>query len=175
MNRKRFTRGNGRLDAQTLNAMMDAAVSHEEAPEAFSATSFNGPYLGVIQSSTVITADQKWSYDINFYAPQYFEDTVAVKDLADGDTSSTCWQDMGMGTDGDAVALNLSELNNSATDIMGIDPTNIPAGFALQPVPNGTFVWCWTAYTPWEDGVTKPGASGFLVLFEFTNQLDGTC
>ena len=179
MNRKHFTRGNGRLDAGTLNGMMSAALGWSEQADEFTPPAWQGPHLAIIKGNEVITEDLKWKYELEFITPgttTWTNDEGEVKTLADGDPLSTCWDYVGMGTDeGVYSALNTVEIGNTDTNIMGVDPTNLPEGFKLQPVPTGAFVWCLVGFTPYtEDGV-NPGDNGDLILFQYANTFDGAC
>ncbi len=175
MIKKHFTAGVGRLDAETLNSMVNAAENAAVLPETFQPMGFNGPYLGIIKGNEEIVAERKWKYEIEFIMPAATADDALSKTLADADMLSTCWNFLGLGTDNTKDSLNISELNNSDTEIMGVQVSNLPAGFTLQPVPTNTFVWCWTAQTPVVTDGTNVGEQGYLILFEYTNQFDGSC
>ena len=180
MNQKQFGKGIGRMDADFLNDVQDT-INRTAPTDAFSPQAWRGPYLAVIKSNEVIEDDLKWRYELEFITPaattwETDDNPPVVKTLPDADMLSDCWNYIGLGTgEGIATALNITELGNSSNNIMGIDPSNLPAGFLLQPVPTGAFVWCQVGTTPYTEGGTNVGDEGDLILFTYTNQFDGSC
>jgi len=68
----------------------------------------------------------------------------------------------------DAPALSVSELSNDAVSRFsyGVDPSNLPTGFAAVQIPVGTYVLC----------VPHAAADGeFIYLIVNTQAIDGTC
>jgi hypothetical protein len=191
MDRKYFSKGTGRLDAQTLNDMNRAAWQVNQAPAPQNLPVWQGPYMAIVnlQSGTeaqelawsdydpidpVPTQDVpiKWGYNFTVVAPVTSEDAGGLKLQ---DANSLCYETMGQKST-DAVALNLVELNNSSTSLMGVDPDNLPEGFALQPVPVDTHVMLWLAQIAHVEGdTTLPGNQGWVAYFSYPNQFDGVC
>ncbi len=180
MQRKQFGKGIGRMDAEFINELQNT-IDRTTPTDPFNAQAWQGPYLAVIKGHEVIEDDLKWKYELEFITPaattwENEDDPPVVKTLADGDLLSECWNYLGLGTgEGVYAALNITEIANSSTNVMGIDPSNLPAGFTLQPVPTGAFVWCRVGTTPYTEGGTDVGDAGDLILFEYTNQFDGSC
>ena len=184
MDRKYFTKGTGRLDAQTLNQMNKAAWEVNQAPAPQDIPVWQGPYMAIVNLQSGTAAQElawiddptnlipiKWGYNFAVVAP-----TTSEKDgLKLQDANSLCYETMGQKST-DAVALNLVELNNSATSLMGVDPDNLPEGFALQPVPVDTHVMLWLAQIAYVEGdTTLPGNQGWVAYFTYPNQFDGEC
>ena len=67
-------------------------------------------------------------------------------------------------------ALNMAELKNTGTEIMGIPANQIPSGFSLAAIPDDTVVMAWvSAAVEDENGI------GHLCLFYAMNQFTGSC
>jgi len=185
MERKYFSKGTGRLDAQTLNDMNRAAWEVNQAPAPQNLPTWQGPYMAVVNLQSGIDPQElafkddptnlipiKWGYTFVVVAPVTSEDTGGLKLQ---DANSPCYETMGPHST-DAVALNLVELNNSATSLMGVDPANLPDGYALQPVPQDTHVMLWLAQIAYVEGdTTLPGNQGWVAYFTYPNQFDGVC
>ena len=62
-------------------------------------------------------------------------------------------------------AFNLAELNNTATVASGLTVANIPGGFTLQPVANGTLVWATMRYDE----------NGLICIFNLAGEFFGAC
>ena len=187
--KKHFNQGIGRLDADQLNMMAQAGYAHAEQSFAPVLTSaLQGPFLAIVnppsgidpqvlaESEDTVPVPFKWGYDFIMVDPEVSK----VTDI-NGDESflyesnSLCYRSTGR--EGNAsVALNLNELNNSALVQMGVDVSNLPEGFALQPVPGTTTTLVWVAPMPFEEGdTTTPGNQGFVAYFTYPNQFDGDC
>lgn len=67
-------------------------------------------------------------------------------------------------------ALNLAELRNTGTEIMGISTSQIPSGFSLEAVPDETIVMAWLAPAVEDENGIKN-----LCVFYAMNQYSGTC
>lgn len=180
MQKKQFGRGIGRMDSEFINEIQNT-IDRTTPTDPFNAQTWQGPYLAVIKGSEEIEADLKWKYELEFIIPaatswENGDDPPVVKTLPDADMLSECWNYLGLGTGEDVYsALNITELANKSSNIMGIDPANLPAGFKLQPVPIGAFVWCRVGTTPYTEGGTNVGDNGDLILFNYNNQFDGSC
>ena len=66
--------------------------------------------------------------------------------------------------------LNLAELNNTHLEIMGVQRSQIPSGFTLDPIDNGSFVMAWIAPAASDDNDIEN-----LCVFYAMNQYSGTC
>ena len=177
MERKRFSHGHGRLDAQTLNEINRATDTVNNTPMPPVEAAWQGPYMALINppngvAKQVLETNSagdpiKWGYD-----------WIALSPLAPGElenANSPSYQSLG--PEGNAAtALNLAELNNNETTIMGVEVGNLPAGVKLQPVPGSTHVMIWVAPSVYVDGdTTTPGNQGFVAYFYYCNQFDGEC
>lgn len=182
MERKRFTHGTGRLDAQQLNLMAEAAWQAENTPDPMNMPALRGPFMGIINPPSgtapqVLENDNngnpiQWGYAVAFVSPEWATapDGGVLKDANSGAYRST-----GFSVE-DAVALNMVEMNNSSLNIMNVQTSNLPAGFTLQPVPTSTHALVWLAPMEFDaTDTTTPGMQGFVAYFSYTNQFDGDC
>lgn len=189
MKQVKFTHGNGRLDAQQLNMMTDAAYAHAQQSQApVVSSALDGPYLALInppggidaqvlaESEDTVPIPFKWGYDFIMVDPL----KPVHKDVNDEESflyesNSLCYQSTGREANA-SVALNLNELNNSALIQMGVPTSHLPDGFTLQPVPGTTTALVWLSPMPFEEGdTTTPGKQGFVAYFSYPNQFDGEC
>ena len=179
---KRFETGMGRVHGQDLTNIYQAVSEFTPDVSVPPAEGYGVPRLAVITSSTLMEQeggyDIQWRYALEFVSPQRPRKTVdgVQHKIYETPTGNPCWQDSGFGTDGNDVAINLTEIGNSATSIMGVDPTNLPTGFQLQPVPTGAVVMAYSIPMDYlRDNTTQPGYQGSLIFFTYTNQFDGSC
>ena len=126
MERKRFTHGTGRLDAQQLNLMAEAAWQAENTPDPMNMPALRGPFMGIINPPSgtapqVLENDNngnpvQWGYAVAFVSPEWATapDGGVLKDANSGAYRST-----GFSVE-DAVALNMVEMNNSSLNIMNV-------------------------------------------------------
>jgi hypothetical protein len=83
--------------------------------------------LGEIESSTAITGTYaRWEYTVQ---PVRFANTSYLASLDFVDIGGTL------------SAINVAEFANTASNISGVDPDNLPTGFAAKPCKG--FVICW--------------------------------
>ena len=183
MERKRFTSGTGRLDAQTLNLMAQAGYAYADQISSVPIPALDGPYLAIInppsgtpKQELAFLADGvtpiKWAYDYVVVSPEWSERNGEYLWEANSDS----WKTQGTGAGSVPSALNLCEINNTTTSLMGVDVSNIPDGYQLQPVPGTTHVMLWIASTPRKTGdVSAIGGEGSVAFFTYPNQFDGSC
>lgn len=96
----------------------------------------------------------RWLYDLV---------GVQINDIRDPST----WSEPGsIETEGN-YAINMIEAPNTDTVALGVTLSELPAGFSLQPIPDGTLVWAYFASDSEEPG--------FQCVFSATNQFDGSC
>lgn len=187
MFRKVFSTGSGRLDAQTLNEMAQAGYAHAEHPNVIPVPPLDGPYMALINPpngddkveiawlDTEKTQPIKWAYDWLIVSPEY---TLKDGDETLAQANSSCYVSQFIDGGTQPSALNLCELNNSDSSLMGVNPNNLPEGFSLQPVPQSThaMVWLYTMpYDPDTQDPIIPGDKGVIAYFTFNNQFDGEC
>ena len=186
MQHKQF-KGSGRLDAPTLNAMAQAGYAYAEQANTLPMPGMQGPFMVLINppsgsdkvelawlDETTKEIPIKWAYDYVFVSPEYVE--------RDGeylyDVNSKAWQSQGTYASTPS-ALNLAELNNSNISLMGVDPSNLPEGIELQPVPASTYAMVWLFQTPYnppaEGQANIVGDEGVVAFFSYGNQFDGEC
>jgi len=189
MIRKTFTHGIGRLDADTLNDMNNAAMVNAAQAEAFNAPAWTGPYMAIINPPSGIDVQElawrddpdntkpiKWGYDFIVVSPE----ASVVEDINGDETflyDANALNYLSSGFEGDAaVALNLCELNNNSTSAMGVSYSNLPEGIELQPVPVSTHAMLWLCPMEYEaSDTTTPGKQGWVAYFTYPNQFDGDC
>ena len=182
----RFTTGTGRLSADMLNGWQETSNTVNQMALTYQSPGWEGPVLMKVLNSVDMMkrgpetdpgtpgtpgADPPYS---DYVAPTYGPDVAAVNrwqyDLQevsiDVITNPETWGTMTRATDGD-YAINLTEVPNSDTHCMGVDLANLPAGFELQPIPDGAIVWAYFNILA-ED-------PGFMCVFSSTNQFDGVC
>jgi len=175
---KRFNTGMGRVHGQDLTNIYQAVSEFAPDVSVPPAEGYGVPRLAVVTASTLLEEaggyELKWRYALKFISPTYA--TKDVWSVYDPVTLNECWQDSGFDTGGNDVAINLTEIGNSATNIMGVDPTNLPDDYQLQAVPDGAVVMAYSIPMTYEkDNTTEPGKQGSLVFFTYTNQFDGSC
>ncbi len=187
MERKQFTNGSGRLDAQTINMMAQAGYAHAQQASIIPQEKLDGPYMALINPPSgddkvelawldaEKTKPIKWAYDWIILSPEY---TLANTDETLAEANSSCYMSTGITGGSQPSALNLCELNNSADSLMGVDPDNLPEGFELQPVPASTHAMVWLYATPYDSETQDPiipGDKGVVAYFSYPNQFDGGC
>lgn len=178
MNRKWFTHGIGRLDAQTINDMNAASWTVNQASLPFPTPAWQGPYMAVINPPSGDDPQElefkddgvtpiKWGYDWVIVSPNGTDDLMTA--------NSSSYQSLGAAAAG-ATALNLCELNNTDQQAMGVQFSNVPEGIELQPVPGLTHVMLWIAVSEFDSAdTTTPGKQGYVAYFTYPNQFDGEC
>lgn len=176
MEQKRYSLGIGRLDAQQLNDISRMAYQQMQQAPAWAPAAWMGPYMAIINPPSGTAAQvlaggatpYKWGYDFVIVDP------TDNADLATANSAS--YTSLGTGAGDSPTALNLYELNNSATVQMGVQVSNLPSGITLQPVPSTTHVMLWLAPMPYVDeNSTTPGEPGWVAYFHYPNQFDGEC
>lgn len=156
---KKFSQGMGRLTPDVMNNWQDTARAVEQMSTPFSKNAWEGPYLMTVMGSTEMLDENdviipnRWRYDLN---------EVSIDDVTDTDS----WSRQNRTTDGE-YAINLFEANNTASTVMNVDVANLPSGFSLQPVDTGAYVWAFFN--------VSSAPEGFVCIFTYTNQFDGSC
>lgn len=182
MEKKVFVQGFGRLTADQLNMMLESAIDFKTNNPPFKAPSWYGPYLAIINPPSGVAPQElatdsngdayKWGYDFVIISPEFNE--------KDGEylfeANSQCYMSTGEGAGDSPTALNLCEINNSEAVQMGVQTNNLQGTFKLQPVPDITHTFIWLCPMPYVDETsTNVGETGWLALFSYPNQFDGTC
>tara|TARA_R110000824_G_scaffold342528_1_gene528936 strand:- start:935 stop:1333 length:399 start_codon:yes stop_codon:yes gene_type:complete len=111
-------------------------------------------FLCKIESSEGLTGtNYRWSYTVQ---PGYLT----------GDLEDPVFNDRGE----TLAAMNARELNNTATDVQGVDPNDLPDGFDFGAVSGYVMAW---------PGARLPLASGEdlgpIAVFEAPNPVEGAC
>lgn len=185
MNSKVFTQGTGRLTADVLNDWQDTSntVKNMGTPQA--SIGWQGPKLVRVMSSTEMnargpetdpgdpTADPPVppTYDDDITVPNrwwYEVEELSIKNPTD----SEAWK---VTSPRVMTAINTEEMANTETVALGITLADLPTGFSLQPIPDGTIALAWTCTTPHVRGETHAEFQGYVLAFSSTNQFDGTC
>ena len=187
MKPKVFTQGTGRLTADVLNDWQDTSRKVEQMGDPYQPAGWTGPMLCKVEASTpmIRRGDELSPGDPDndppippAYGPDVEVPNRWLYDLVQinmgSPVDSTQWTAGPGGTAGD-FAINLAETANSDTHAMGVDLDNLPEGFELQPVADGTLVWAYFTTAPFERGSTYAEHQGFIAAFESTNQFDGEC
>lgn len=112
-----------------------------------------GGWWGILTGHTQLSAN-RWSYP---WAEGTLNSGGLFVTKTNGKTSSSL-----------GVAYNSIENPNSASGVQGcgINVSNLPTGFALQPIGTGAVVWM---------QMERDCDSNQVPIFEATNQADGTC
>jgi len=169
-----FTSGVGRLSADILNSFQSTTNQVDQMYGQFQAPTWSGPHLMRVKLSEQmqtleVVADPDADPPIAGEQPvdipnRWLYDLVGmqVEDIRDPST----WYEQDFETDG-PYAINMVEAPNTDTTVLGVPVSNLPDGFSLQPIADGTLVWAY--FTP------DTGQPGFQCVFSATNQFDGTC
>ncbi len=185
MNNKVFSQGTGRLTADVLNTWQATTNTVDNMAPANQPNGWQGPKLLRVIGSTEMTrrgdvinpgdpeadppvpptyADDievpnRWWYDV---------EEISMKNSAD----SSSWK---VRSPREMVAINLAEAANTETEAMGIVLADLPDGFELQHIPDGSIVHGFTCSSPFERGASSPEFKGYVLAFTLANQFDGSC
>ena len=148
---KRFRSGSGRLDANNLNKMVQAAQAVERFPAQGQhfRPRWYGPISCKVTAKTTISSG-KWKYaveEVLFSSPETFETATG------GFTSDR--------------VVNLAARDNTTTSHSGLVPATLQ-GFDLQTIPVGAVVACYVANN---GDATNPNT----VWFDRPGEFYGTC
>ena len=185
MNNKVFSQGTGRLTADVLNTWQATTNAVSNMAPANVPNGWSGPKLIRITDSTDMNARGPQTdpgdpeadppvpptYDADITIPNrwwYDVEEISLKNPADKDS----WK---VTSPRPMVAINLAEAANTDTQAMGITLADLPSGFSLQPIPDGTVVLAWTCSSPYEKGETHNEFKGYVLAFTLANQFDGSC
>ena len=114
-------------------------------------------FIAKITSSTTIIANRRWKYE-------WAEGTLGATDLFELVSGSSYTY-----TNTGDYAYNTCEALQQASgtkDGPGITHANIPAGYALQPIADGTYVHMF---------VNRSSNSNIIFTFTIANAIDGSC
>ncbi len=185
MNSKVFTQGTGRLTADVLNDWQETSntVSNMGAPQA--QQGWQGPKLvRVLSSSDMVARGPETSpgdpTEDPPVPPTYGDDITVpnrwwyeVEELSiKNPTDSEAWK---VTSPRVMTAINTIEMGNTETQAMGVTLANLPSGFSLQPIADGTILHAWTCVSPFVKGETHKEFQGYVLAFSATNQFDGEC
>ena len=114
-------------------------------------------FIAKITASTTIIANRRWKYE-------WAEGTLGATDLFElVSGSSYTFTNTGDYAYNTCEALQQS---SDSKDGPGVTHTNIPAGYALQPIANGTYVHMF---------VNRSSNSNIIFTFTIANAIDGSC
>ena len=114
-------------------------------------------FIAKITSSTTIIANRRWKY-------QWAEGTLGATDLFELVSGSSYTY-----TNTGDYAYNTCEAlqqTSGTYDGPGITHANIPSGYTLQPIADGTYVHMF---------VNRSSNSNIIFTFTIANAIDGTC
>ncbi len=178
---KRFNTGMGRVHGQDLTNIYSAVSELSPDVSIAAPEGYGMPRMAVVRSSELLEEDEGqdllWGYELEYVSPIFPRKTTddGTFKIYESPIDNACWAQAGFGTDG-KVAVNLTEIGNSATSIMGVDTSNLPDGFKLQPVPDGAVVMAYSIPMDYLRGdTTQPGYQGSFTFFQYVNQFDGEC
>ena len=151
---KRFRTGTGRLDANTLNQMVQGTQAVQRLPavgQEFRARWYGPIACKIIDVTAGTSGFGQWIYQVSEVT---FSTNEAFAVMADGFTSTHC--------------INLAERGNTATVHSGITISTLPGSFELKYIPTGAVV---AVYIASNGNAANPNT----VWFDRPGEFDGAC
>tara|TARA_R110000824_G_scaffold342364_1_gene528794 strand:+ start:4108 stop:4503 length:396 start_codon:yes stop_codon:yes gene_type:complete len=131
--------------------MFDALLPTPFDPAPFARTEYSTT-CEIKASIGIDDAEYRWLYDVQVVLFSGSIDAVEFEDSGD-----------------ELKAINVREFGNTADNVGGFDPADLPATFDFGPVQG--YVVCWSGYFSVEDGEAPVP----VLLFSVENPIEGSC